>query len=191
MKLLEERIIKDGKVLDGNVLRVDSFINHMMDTVFVDKLALELYSRYKDSGINKVLTVEASGIGIAYAVARLFECPLVFAKKNQTSNIAANLYSSPVESFTHGRTYNVVVSKDYLTSKDNVLIIDDFLALGNALHGLLSIIDQANAKCAGVGIIIEKGYQGGGDALRAKGVRIESLAIVDSMSPENGIVFRH
>lgn len=190
MKILEDRITKDGKVQNGGILRVDNFINHLMDTEFTDLLALEFYNLYKDSPVNKILTVEASGIGIAYATARLFRCPLLFAKKNLTSNITKNVFSAPVVSYTHDKTYNICVSKDYLSEKDCVLIIDDFLALGNALEGLISLSEQAGAKIAGAGIIIEKGFQGGGDSLRKKGYRIESLAIIDNMDEEHGIVFR-
>jgi len=191
MKLLEDKILTEGKVLPGNVLRVGSFINHMIDPSLVDKMGEEFYNRFKEAGVTKILTVEASGIAIGYAAARFFGCPLLFAKKNQTSNITSEVYSSPVSSFTHGRTFNVMVSKEYLTSDDVVLVIDDFLAIGNALIGLFSIVEQSGAKLAGAGIAIEKGYQGGGDSLRAKGYRVESLAIIDSMDEKNGIVFRH
>ena len=190
MKALEDKILSEGKVLPGNVLRVGSFINHMIDPILVDKMGEEFFSRYKDAGITKILTVEASGIAIAYAAARYFGCPLLFAKKNQTSNITADVYSSPISSFTHGKTYNVMVSKEYLLPTDTVLVVDDFLAIGNALIGLFSIVEQAGAKLAGAGIAIEKGYQGGGDALRAKGYRIESLAIIDEMDEKSGIRFR-
>ncbi len=189
MKLLEDRILKDGKVLEGNILRVDSFVNHMMDTVLMDELAKEMYNRYKDCKVTKVLTVEASGIGFAYAVARLFACPMVFAKKSRSSNVQGDVYTSPVDSFTHGKTYNIIVSKDYITKDDSVLVIDDFLALGNALKGLISILEQAGASLVGAGTIIEKGYQKGGDGLREKGVRVESLAIIDEMDGKN-IKFR-
>ena len=191
MKLLEEKILKEGKVLPGNVLRVGSFINHMIDPVIVDKMGEEFYRLYKDAGITKILTVEASGIAIAYAAARYLGCPLVYAKKHQTSNITADVYASPVSSFTHGKTYNVMVSKEYLLPTDNVLVIDDFLAIGNALVGLFSIVEQAGATIAGAGIAIEKGYQGGGDKLRAKGYRIESLAIIEKMDENTGIEFRN
>ena len=190
MKILEDRIISEGKVLPGNVLKVGSFINHMIDPSLTDRMGEEFFERYRDAGITKILTVEASGIAIAYAAARYFSCPLLFAKKNQTSNISSDVYSAPVKSFTHGKTYNIMVSKDFLLPEDTVLVIDDFLAVGNALIGLFSIVEQSGAKLAGAGIAIEKGYQHGGDALRDKGYRIESLAIVDSMD-EHGIVFRH
>ena len=190
MKLLEDKILAEGKVLPGNVLRVGSFINHMIDPILVDKMGEEFFNRYKDAGITKILTIESSGIAIAYAAARYFGCPLVYAKKNQTSNITADVYSCPVSSFTHGKTYNVMVSKEYLLSTDKVLVIDDFLAIGNALVGLFSIVEQAGATIAGAGIAIEKGYQGGGDRLRSKGYRIESLAIIDKMDENTGIEFR-
>jgi xanthine phosphoribosyltransferase len=190
MKLLEDKILAEGKVLPGNVLRVGSFINHMIDPTLVDKMGEEFYQLYKDAGVTKILTVEASGIAIAYAAASRFGCPLVFAKKNQTSTTTSDVYSSPISSFTHGKTYNVTVSKEYLLPTDTVLVIDDFLAIGNALVGLFSIVEQAGAKLAGAGIAIEKGYQGGGDSLRSKGYRIESLAIIDTMDEKNGIIFR-
>ncbi len=189
MQLLEDRILKDGRVLEGNILKVDSFINHMMDTVFIEKLAEEMHERYKDCKVTKVLTVEASGIGFAYAVARLFGCPMVFAKKSKSANVTGDVYSCPVDSFTHGTTNNIIVSKAYIDKDDSVLVIDDFLALGNALKGLISILGQAGASMVGAGIIIEKGYQKGGDELRAQGVRIESLAVIDEMNGKD-IKFR-
>ncbi len=181
MKLLEDRILKDGKVLDGNILRVDSFVNHMMDTVLMDKLAEEMYRRFEGARVTKVLTVEASGIGFAYAVARLFKCPMIFAKKSRSANVTGEVYTSPVDSFTHGKTYTIIVSKEYINEDDAVLIIDDFLALGNALRGLISILGQAGASLVGAGTIIEKGYQRGGDSIREQGIRVESLAIIDEM----------
>lgn len=190
MELLQNRIVKEGKILSGNVLKVGSFMNQTIDTALMDKLGEELATRYKNAGITKVLTVEASGIALAYATASKLGCPMVFAKKNATSNLSSEVYSSPVESFTHGKTYNIMVSKEYLTSADTVLVVDDFLALGNALIGLFSIVEQAEAHLAGAGIAIEKGYQHGGDKLRSKGYRIDSLAIIDAMSESDGIVFR-
>ncbi|MBR2460118.1 MAG: xanthine phosphoribosyltransferase [Clostridia bacterium] len=190
MKILEERILREGKVLPGNVLKVGSFINHMIDPTLTDKMGEAFFERFKNEGVTKILTVEASGIAIAYAAARYFGCPMVFAKKTQTSNVNSNVYSAPVKSFTHGKTYNVMVSTDYITHEDTVLCVDDFLAVGNALIGLFSIVEQAGAKLAGAGIAIEKGFQGGGDKLRDKGYRIESLAIIDSME-DCKIVFRH
>lgn len=190
MKLLQDRIVNEGKVLSGDVLKVGSFMNQMIDVALMDELGEELFRRYRDSGITKVLTVEASGIALAYATARRLGCPMVFAKKNATSNIASEVYSSPVESFTHGKTYNVMVSREYLRPDDTVLVVDDFLALGNALVGLFSIVEQSGARIAGAGIAIEKGYQRGGDLLRSRGYRIESLAIIDAMSESDGITFR-
>ncbi len=191
MQILEERIIKDGKVFAGNVLKVDSFLNHQLDVRLLNELGLEMKRLYGECGITKVLTIEASGIGIGCMVAQHFNCPLVFAKKTKTLNIKGDVYKSQVESFTHQTTYDIIVSKDFITENDTVLIIDDFLAKGNALLGLIDIVNQAGAKLAGCGIAIEKGYQGGGDNLRAKGIRVESMAIVESMDDETGnIVFR-
>ncbi len=191
MQLLEERIIKDGKVFPGNVLKVDSFLNHQLDVDLLDKMGIELKELYKDSNVTKVLTIEASGIGVGCMIARHFNCPLLFAKKSKTLNIKGDVYTSKVESFTHQCTYDIIVSKDFLNENDNVLIIDDFLAKGNALIGLIDIVKQSGATLVGCGIAIEKGYQGGGDKLRAQGIRIESMAIVESMNDETGeIAFR-
>ena len=191
MKLLEDKIRKDGKVLPGNVLRVGSFMNHMIDTRLVDAMGKEFFEMFKDSGVTKILTVEASGIAIAYATARYFGCPLLFAKKNQTANITADVYSSPVESFTHKKTNRVVVAKKYINAEDHVLIVDDFLANGCALQGLISIVDNADATVEGLGIVVEKGYQEGGYRIRNLGYHLESLAIVESMDAETGeIAFR-
>ncbi len=191
MQILENRILKDGKVFAGNVLKVDSFLNHQIDVNLLNELGIEMKRLYGDCGITKVLTIEASGIGVGCMVAQQFGCPLVFAKKTKTLNIKGDVYKSQVESFTHQTTYDIIVSKDFLTEKDTVLIIDDFLAKGNALLGLIDIVNQAGAKLAGCGIAIEKGYQGGGDSLRAKGIRVESMAIVESMDDKTGnIVFR-
>ncbi len=191
MQILENRILKDGKVFAGNVLKVDSFLNHQIDVNLLNELGLEMKRLYGDCGVTKVLTIEASGIGVGCMVAHHFDCPLVFAKKTKTLNIKGDVYKSQVESFTHQTTYDIIVSKDFLTENDTVLIIDDFLAKGNALLGLIDIVNQAGAKLAGCGIAIEKGYQGGGDSLRAKGIRVESMAIVESMDDKTGnIVFR-
>lgn len=190
MKLLEDRIIKDGRVLPGNVLKVDSFLNHMIDVPFVCELGKEFHRLFENSGITKILTIEASGIGLACLTAQYFGVPVVFAKKSKTSNISSEVYSTPVESYTHGNTNNVIVSKQYLGTGDRVLIIDDFLATGNALKGLIELCRLAGADVAGCGIAIEKRYQHGGDELRAQNIRVESLARIDSM--ENGkIVFSH
>lgn len=188
MRILEERILKDGKVLSGNVLKVDSFLNHQLDVNLLNEIGKELYKLYQNCDITKVLTIEASGIGVGCMVAQFFNCPLVFAKKNKTSNIDEDVYCSQIESFTHGCTYNVIVSKDFLNENDNVLIVDDFLAKGNALKGLIDIVRQSGANVAGCGIAIEKGYQGGGDELRRQGIRVESMAIVEKMDPTTGSV---
>ncbi len=191
MLLLEERIAKDGVVIGQHILKVDSFLNHQIDVAFVNKLAEEFYRLYKDCGVNKILTIEASGIGVACLAAQFFGVPVVFAKKSKSGNISNDVYSSVVESFTHGNSNTVIVSKEYLSEKDRVLIIDDFLANGQALIGLSDILNQANATLIGAGIVIEKGFQPGGQELRNKGMRIESLAIIDSMDEATGIVFRH
>ncbi len=191
MQLLEERIIKDGKVFPGNVLKVDSFLNHQLDVDLLDKMGIEMKKLFNDSNITKILTIEASGIGVGCLIARHFNCPLLFAKKSKTLNIKGDVFTSKVESFTHQCTYDIIVSKDFLNENDNVLIIDDFLAKGNALVGLIDIVNQSGAKLAGCGIAIEKGYQGGGDQLRSQGIRIESMAIIESMNDRTGeIVFR-
>ena len=190
MKLLEERILKDGRVLGGDVLKVDSFLNHQIDVELLNKCGEEWYRLYKDAGITKILTIEASGIGIACIAAQYFGVPVVFAKKSKSLNLSADCYTAEVYSYTKATTKTVMVSKRYISPEDNILIIDDFLANGSALRGLISIIDQGGAKVGGIGIAIEKAYQGGGDELRAKGYRIESLASIEAMS-DDGIVFRH
>ena len=191
MELLEQRILRDGVVKDGDVLKVDSFLNHQIDAVLLDQLGAEFKQLFGNLPINKVLTIEASGIAIAYATALRFGVPMVFAKKNQTRNIAGDVYSTRVQSFTHGRIYDVILSKQFLGPEDHVLIVDDFLANGCALEGLLDIAQQAGATVEGIGIGIEKGFQVGGDLIRSKGYRVESLAIVEEMNPETGeIVFR-
>lgn len=191
MRILEERILKDGKVFSGNVLKVDSFLNHQIDVKLLAEIGKELKKLYNDCAITKVLTIEASGIGVGCMVAQFFDCPLIFAKKSKTINIKGDVYTSQVESFTHQCTYDIIVSKDFLKNTDTVLIVDDFLAKGNALNGLIDIVRQAGAKLAGCGIAIEKGYQGGGDKLRNQGVRVESMAIIEKMDDKTGeIVFR-
>ena len=191
MKLLEERIRKDGTVKAGNVLKVDSFLNHQMDIELFNEMGKEWARLFAGCPITKILTVEASGIGIACVVAQHFHVPVVFAKKTQSLNIDGEVYSTKIESFTHKRVYDVIVSKKFLNPEDHVLIIDDFLANGCALEGLLDIVNKAGATVEGVGIAVEKGFQKGGDLIRAKGVRVESLAIVESMDAETGeIVFR-
>lgn len=186
MKLLEERILKDGKIFEGNVLKVDSFLNHQLDIKLLSAIGEELNNKYSDCDITKVLTIEASGIGVGCMVAQFFNCPLVFAKKTKTINIKGDVYSSKVESFTHRCTYDIIVSKDFLSPDDNVLIVDDFLAKGNALNGLIDIVNQSGAHLAGCGIAIEKAFQGGGDKLRKQGIRVESMAIIEEMDCENG-----
>ena len=190
MQILKDRIKKDGIIRQGNVLKVDSFLNHQMDIELFNEIGKEFKKRFSDVEINKILTVEASGIGIACIVAQYFNVPVVFAKKTQTKNIAGDVYSTKVQSFTHGRIYDIIVSKDFLNKDDKVLIIDDFLANGCALLGLSKLIEESGAKLQGAGIVIEKGFQVGGEEIRKMGIRLESLAIVDSMDIENGIVFR-
>ena len=189
MKLLEDKILSDGRVLPGDVLKVDSFLNHQIDVKLINKCGEEWYRLYKDTEITKIVTIEASGIGIACIAAQYFGVPVVFAKKTKSLNLSADCYTAEVYSYTKATTKTVMISKRYISPEDKVLIIDDFLANGSALKGLISIIDQAGATVAGIGIAIEKAYQGGGDELRAQGYRIESLASIESMS-DNGIVFR-
>ncbi|MBQ4338583.1 MAG: xanthine phosphoribosyltransferase [Clostridia bacterium] len=186
MKILKERIMKDGRVFPGNVLKVDSFINHQIDTGLMAEIGEEFKRRYDNCGITKVLTIEASGIAIASFVAYKMGVPLVFAKKTQTKNIASDVYTAKVTSYTHGRVYDVIVSKEFITSADKVLIIDDFLANGQALLGLIEIVRSAGAEVAGAGIVIEKSFQDGGKLIRNSGIRVESLAMVSSL--ENGTV---
>ncbi len=191
MNFLEERIIKDGIVKEGNVLKVDSFLNHQMDIELFDKIGEEFKRRFSDCNINKILTIEASGIGIACMVARHFDVPVVFAKKSKSINIEGDVFVAEVESFTHKCKNQVIVSKKFLGPDDRVLIIDDFLANGCALQGLISIVSSAGAKVEGIGIVIEKGFQSGGQVIRNLGYHLESLAIVDSMDAATGhIEFR-
>ena len=192
LKLLEDRIVKDGIVKPGNVLKVDSFLNHQMDISLFNDMGKEFKRLFNDTPINKILTIEASGIGIACIAAQYFDnVPVVFAKKSQTVNIDGEVYSTKIESFTHKRVYDVILSKKYLSSKDHVLIIDDFLANGCALNGLLDIAQKAGATVEGVGIAVEKGFQRSGELIRQKGIRVESLAIIESMDADSGnIVFK-
>ncbi len=190
MKLLEERIQRDGVVKEGNVLKVDSFLNHQMDIAFLEEIGKEFKRRFEGEKITKILTIEASGIGIACITARYFQVPVLFAKKTQTKNIAGEVYTSKVESFTHGKVYDIIVSRQFLDSGDRVLIIDDFLANGKALMGLFDIVTQAGASLAGAGIVIEKGFQPGGQMIRDMGIRLESLAIIESMDEQTGCTFR-
>ena len=191
MKLLEERIRKDGTVKAGNVLKVDSFLNHQMDIDLFNEMGKEWARLFADRKITKILTVEASGIGIACVAAQHSHVPVVFAKKSQSVNIDGEVYSTKIESFTHKRVYDVIVSKKFLHPEDHILIIDDFLANGCALEGLIDIVNKAGASVEGVGIAVEKGFQKGGDLIRSKGIRVESLAIVESMDDKTGeITFR-
>ncbi len=189
MKLLEERIQKDGIVRGNDVLKVDSFLNHQMDIELIDELGREFYRLFGGENVTKILTIEASGIGIACIVARHFGVPVVFAKKNKTKNIAGDVYTSKVESFTHGKVYDIMVSKDFLKPEDRVLLLDDFLANGAALQGLITLVRNAGATLVGAGICVEKAFQPGGELIRSMGVRVESLARVRSLSEENGVEF--
>lgn len=189
MKLLEERIKKDGQVFPGNVLKVDSFLNHQVDVELLNEIGKEFYRLFKDEEINKIFTIEASGIGIACIVAQYFNVPVVFAKKSKSKNIAADVYSTKITSFTHSKTYDVIVSQDFLNKEDKILIIDDFLAMGCALNGLIDLINSAGAEIVGAGIVIEKAFQDGGKIIRDKGIRVESLARVKSMGDDGSIEF--
>ncbi len=191
MKLLEDRIKKDGIIREGNVLKVDSFINHQMDIGLFEEMAKEWKRLFADKKINKILTIEASGIGIAAIVAREFDVPVVFAKKSKSINLDDNNFSTKIQSFTHGKVYDVIVSKKFLSPEDHILVIDDFLANGCALLGLTELVESAGATVEGIGIAIEKGFQQGGKIIREKGYQLESLAIVESMDAANKtITFR-
>ncbi len=191
MKLLEERIQRDGTVKEGNILKVDSFLNHQMDVELFDLMGKEFRRLFADAPVNKILTIEASGIGIACVAALSFHVPVVFAKKTQTLNIDGQVFSSKVDSFTHKKTYDIIVSKKFLTPEDHILIIDDFLANGCAVLGLIDLIRAAGATLEGVGIAVEKGFQSGGQRLREMGIRLESLAIAESMDASTGkVTFR-
>ena len=189
MQLLEERIRKDGIVKPGNILKVDSFLNHQMDIPFINELGKEFKRRFADAPITKILTIEASGIGIACLVAQHFNVPVVFAKKAQSLNLDGEMYCTKVQSFTHKRVYDVILSKKFLSAEDHVLIIDDFLANGCALQGLMEIVKESGAVLEGAGIVVETGFHNGGDSLREQGIRVESLAIVDSMT-DDSVSFR-
>lgn len=189
MELLKQRIRQDGTVKGNDVLKVDSFLNHQMDVALFEEIGKEFLRRFDGCGVNKILTIEASGIGIACVTAQFFHCPVIFAKKSQTRNIAGEVYTTKVESFTHGRVYDVIVSAKFLGPGDRVLIIDDFLANGAALEGLIDLVHQAGAQLVGAGVVIEKAFQPGGDRLRARGIRVEALARVKSMSEETGVEF--
>lgn len=189
MKAMEEKILTEGKILSGGILKVGNFLNQQIDTRFLKEMARQIAELFKNEGVTKVLTIEASGIAIAAAVGMEMDVPMVFAKKHKTSNVDGAVYSTTVHSFTHNFDYTVVVSRDYLQPEDRVLLVDDFLANGHAIHGLMDLVTQAGAEVVGVSAAIEKGFQGGGDELRAQGIRVESLAVLEKMD-ENGIVFR-
>ena len=192
MQLLKERILKDGVVKPGNILKVDSFLNHQMDIDLINEIGKEFKARFSDCPITKILTIEASGIGIACIAAQYFHVPVVFAKKAQSVNLDGEMYTTKVESFTHKKVYDVILSKKFLGPEDHVLLIDDFLANGCAVNGLIEIIEKSGATVEGIGIAVEKGWQIGGKTLRDQGYQLESLAIVESMDPATGeIVFRH
>ena len=192
MQLLKDRIRKDGKIKEGNVLKVDSFLNHQMDVKLFQEIGKEFKRRFEGEEITKILTIEASGIGIACVAAEVFDVPVVFAKKTQTKNIAGAVYTTKVESFTHGRVYDIIVSREFLGKGDKVLLIDDFLANGKALEGLAELVKKSGAELVGAGVVIEKGFQVGGDIIRSKGIHLESLAIVESMDEKTGeVVFRN
>ncbi|PID66996.1 MAG: xanthine phosphoribosyltransferase [Fusobacteriales bacterium] len=190
MNFLEERILKDGIVKEGNVLKVDSFLNHQIDINLFDQIGAEFKKRFAEKKINKILTIEASGIGIAVMTAKYFDVPVVYAKKAKSKNISADIYKSEVKSFTHDEINTVVVAKQFINPDDRILIIDDFLANGYAMKGLIEIIEQAGASIEGIGIVIEKGFQAGGKIIRDYGYQVESLAILKSMNHETGeIIF--
>ena len=193
MEALKQRIQRDGKIRGNNeVLKVDSFLNHQMDVAFLEEIGREFRRRFAGCQVDRILTIEASGIGIACVAAQHFGVPVVFAKKAKSVNIDGDVWATKIESFTHKRVYDVIVSKKYLGPQDHVLIIDDFLANGCALQGLLSLVRAAGAAVEGVGIAVEKGFQRGGELIRAQGVRVESLAVVDAMDADTGeIIFRH
>lgn len=188
MKRLEERIRKDGKIRGTEVLKVDRFLNHQMDIGLINEIGKEFYRLFGDCGVNKILTIEASGIGIACITAQSFDVPVIFAKKNKTKNIAGDVYTSKVESFTHGKVYDIIVSKEFLGPGDRVLLIDDFLANGSALQGLINLVRDAGATLVGAGICVEKAFQPGGDLIRSMGVRVESLARVKRMDESTNTV---
>ena len=189
MELLEEKIRKEGRIYSGDVLKVDSFLNHQMDVDFLTRVGEEFHRLFADCDVNKILTIEASGIGVACLTAQFFHCPVLFAKKARTSNLSDKLWVSKVHSYTHNTDHDVIVAKKFLGEDDRVLIIDDFLANGSALNALLDLCRQAGAQVVGAGIVIEKAYQPGGEVIRRRGIRVESLARIASMSVEDGIKF--
>ncbi len=185
IRALEQRILSEGQILPGEVLKVGSFLNQQIDTLLLKDMGDEIARLFHSNNVTKVLTIESSGIAIAYAAALSLGVPVVFAKKHKSSNLSGNILTSKVFSYTHQQTYDIMVSGDYIKKDDTILIVDDFLAMGNALNGLIEIVDKAGAKLAGCAIAIEKGFQGGGDALRAKGIKVESLAIIDKMTDDS------
>ena len=189
VKALEDKILSEGTVLPGNVLKVNGFLNHRLDVPFIMEMGKEIARLFEGCGVNKILTIETSGIPIAFAAAQEMSLPVIFAKKHKSKNISDDVYSVEIESFTHGNTYTAVVDKAFLNEGDNILIVDDFLAIGNAVKGLIKMIESAKATTAGVAVAIEKGFQNGGDALRQKGIRVEALALVDSMD-DSSVTFR-
>ncbi len=189
MKELEDKIRSEGIVDNENVLKVGSFLNHQIDVPFIEKCGEEFYRLYKDDNVTKILTIEASGIGVAVLAALYFKVPVVFAKKSQSNNLTNDVYTEPIESFTHGTTYHCMVERRFLQPGDRVLILDDFLARGNALQGLIKMVNASGADLVGCGIVIEKAYQDGGKRIRDQGIRVESLARIKSMSPETGVIF--
>lgn len=191
MKLLKDRINKDGIIKEGNILKVDSFLNHQIDIKLLNEIGKEFKRRFANEEVTKILTIEASGIAIACIAAQYFNVPVVFAKKSKTTNIAGDVYTTKVESFTHQKVYDIMVSKDFLNKGDKVLILDDFLANGQALIGLSQLVKDAGGEVVGAGIVIEKGFQDGGKLIREKGIHLESLAIVDKMSVTDGVTFRN
>ena len=190
MKFLEDRIRREGQIRPGNILKVDCFLNHQLDVTLLDEIGRAFYEKYKNRGITRILTIEASGIAIACRTARYFNVPVVFAKKAKSKNLDGDVYTSVVHSFTYGRDYDITLAKKFLGPQDTVLLVDDFLAVGKAMNGMLDICRQAGAHVAGIGIAIEKGFQNGGAALRQAGYDLTSLAIVDSMGDDGSIVFR-
>lgn len=186
---MEDRILREGRVLSGNILKVGSFLNQQMDIELFEKMADEFWRLFGDCGVTKILTIEASGIGIACITGQRFKCPVVFAKKNRSSNVSGDVFSSRVHSYTHNKDYDIIVPKEYLNTSDRVLIIDDFLANGTALNGLIGIVRASGACIVGAGIAIEKAFQPGGDMIRKQGIRVESLARIKSMSESDGIEF--
>jgi len=190
MKLLQERIVKDGQIEAGNILKVDSFLNHQIDVSLLEEIGKEFHRQFAGQTVNKILTIEASGIAIACIAARYFQVPVVFAKKTRSLNIAGDVYTAKVESFTHKNTNDIIVSKKFLSPGDRILIVDDFLANGKAILGLAKLVEQAGATLVGAGVVIEKGFQDGGKRIREAGIDLHSLAIVEEMSTEHGIRFR-